>query len=124
MTFSSAPLCWGEVPSYIRGRRVRGYIARHLQLSLPTNLPAPVVTMTPGRPVFRDINGWQVSPEVWNRQPKRFPRGWNALAVDDPTGWRQTYLANWQAKRRALGLPHEVTDPIWSANHPQRKKTA
>jgi hypothetical protein len=48
---------------------------------------------------------------IRDRQPKKFPRGWSALALSDPD-WREKHYANWQASRKALGLPYLIHDML------------
>jgi len=111
---------WGEVPHFIRGRMVRRYINRTLQLSL-IDISWNVIPFT-ASPVYRDLSGHKVPSTVWHQQPAKFPSGYCQMAADDPN-WRITYRDNWIAKRKALGLPHAVTDPIWFHKaKPERKR--
>ncbi len=116
---------FGEVPRYVRGRQVRSYIDRNLQLSLPgvsrfsNVLEFPKAIPAPS-PVYRDSLGRKVCPTVWHQQPRRFPPSYTTLAAADPQ-WRRTYARAWVAKRKAQGLPHEITDRLYAAATQQEK---
>ena len=115
-----APLLWGEIPSWSflqDPRRYREFIERNLQIPLFPRFqgfdlykPPP-----PPTPIYRDKNGREVSPILWHQQPLRF---WNnrihrpryGSQYTDPH-WREKYEAEWAAKRKALGIPHAISNP-------------
>jgi hypothetical protein len=81
----------------------QAFRAKHKnQLQLPFDEPL--------RPPYAPVTG--PSQVILLRQPSNFPKGWWALALDDPYGWRAKHYAQWQAKRIAARLPHEITNPL------------
>lgn len=113
---------WGAVPKFIRGSSVRRYIARELQLSLPIKLPAEVIRFS-SAPVYRDLRGRKVPAHIWHGQPLTHPLGKANRARAKQVGyqaWRIEYERTWSERRKALGLPHEVTNPF--VPKPERKR--
>jgi hypothetical protein len=102
---------WGEIPHYIRGHHVQRYIDRVLQIPLfgatHNIIPFPIQKQSPAH---LDSRGRKVHVTEWERQPARFPAGWNRLAAKDQD-WRYRYQQAWKAKRKALGLPCEIQNP-------------
>ena len=92
------------VPWYVPDRFVKQHIRRNLQpeIAFPEDT-RPILGPKP-RPTYLQI--------LRDRQPRRFPRGWNRMALADRQ-WRRTYALRWAASRKAAGLPSEITEPLY-----------
>lgn len=81
------------------------WVYKRNQLSLPFPTQLSVVPPRGG-----------ISVTILERQPSRFPPGWWRLEREHGPNWRDMHYDRWVAKRKAMGLPHVIHDPLYRAS--------